>query len=112
MVTHMVHIWIKIGNLICLRHLFRSKVVGFFFIKKPVYLHTFAPCSDLPSNIRTKVVIITNLFLVDGPTALLAAGVVHSTALGLSKLIAVLLVPDTLQLHSIDMERDRQTEKE
>ena len=50
------HVWVEIGNLICLRHLFRSGAVVNInlFGKKHVYLHTCATCSKLPSKTMTK----------------------------------------------------------
>ena len=44
---------VKIGNLICSRHLSRSTALPDFqlFDKKTVFIHTFATESELPSTI-------------------------------------------------------------
>ena len=47
------HVYSKIGNLICLRHLFRVAII--IFKKRPILLHTCATCYELPSKISTIV---------------------------------------------------------
>ena len=50
------HVWINLGNLLCLRHLIRSAAVAhvkFIFKKRPVFLHTCATGSELPANLNT-----------------------------------------------------------
>ena len=46
-------VWSKFGNLICLRHLFRSTTVenlALIFYKRPVLHHMYTTCSEWPSK--------------------------------------------------------------
>ena len=52
------HVWSVIVNLIFLRYLFTAKTVGdFFLFEKPVFLHTSAPFSELPS-VKTTICVV------------------------------------------------------
>ena len=49
------HVWSEIGNVSYVRHLFRSRANLIFFHKIHVFLHTCATCSELPSNVSTRL---------------------------------------------------------
>jgi len=51
------HVRRNICYLICVRHLFQiesSHKSDILFPKRPIFLHTWTTCSELPSNISTK----------------------------------------------------------
>ena len=52
------HLWSDLGYLICLRYWVKSGAVAYlisFLQKRPIFLHTWATCSKIPSIISTMV---------------------------------------------------------
>ena len=61
------HVWSGIGNLICLRHLFRARAVANLkklCQKRPVFLHKCATCFEQPSSTNKILYCYFQIFVV------------------------------------------------